>query len=212
MIAEQTVAAAGRYIYAIVQDGTSRRSRPAAASAPASEPAGFDGRPVMRSRRGESPRWSATCPIGAPPRAQEPGDALRGPQAPHVAERGAADGVRDDRRQRGVHPADSPRHQEAVLEQFNRVEGKFEMGLRVSWNVPNIFEHFMSTHEELAGAARPALPPWRRPLAAGEDRTRPTVRPDAQRRTRRAYARASSPRCGRRVSRSRRIRPATSAK
>jgi hypothetical protein len=40
-------------------------------------------------------------------------------------------------------------HQEALLQQLLRVVGKFEMGLRVSWNVPNIFEHFVSTHPEL---------------------------------------------------------------
>ena len=40
-------------------------------------------------------------------------------------------------------------HQEALLQQLQRVEGKFEMGLRVSWSVPNIFEHFVSTHQEL---------------------------------------------------------------
>jgi hypothetical protein len=40
-------------------------------------------------------------------------------------------------------------HQEVLLDQLRRVEGKFEMGLRVSWSVPNIFEHFVSTHPEL---------------------------------------------------------------
>ena len=41
-------------------------------------------------------------------------------------------------------------HQEALVQQLQRVEGKFEMGLRVSWSVPNIFEHFVSTHRNFA--------------------------------------------------------------
>jgi hypothetical protein len=44
------------------------------------------------------------------------------------------------------------RNQEALLEQLNRVEGKVEMGLRVAWDVPNIFEYFLSTHPELRAA------------------------------------------------------------
>ena len=34
-------------------------------------------------------------------------------------------------------------------EQFQRVAGKVEMGLRVAWDVPNIFEYFVNTHAEL---------------------------------------------------------------
>ena len=34
-------------------------------------------------------------------------------------------------------------------EQLDRVSGKVEMGLRVTWDVPNIFEYFVSTHPEL---------------------------------------------------------------
>ncbi len=34
-------------------------------------------------------------------------------------------------------------------EQFRRVAGKVEMGLRVQWDVPNIFEYFVNTHSEL---------------------------------------------------------------
>jgi hypothetical protein len=40
-------------------------------------------------------------------------------------------------------------HQTALVEQLKRVEGKVEMGLRVTWDVPNIFEFFVNTHEEL---------------------------------------------------------------
>jgi len=53
--------------------------------------------------------------------------------------------------------ADSPeavrkmlsRNQHELLEQLRRVAGKVEMGLRVTWDVPNIFEYFVNTHPEL---------------------------------------------------------------
>jgi len=35
------------------------------------------------------------------------------------------------------------------LEQLKRVEGSVEMGLRMTWDVPNIFEFFVGTHAEL---------------------------------------------------------------
>ena len=41
------------------------------------------------------------------------------------------------------------RHQRAFLSQLQRVGGKVEMGLRVAWDVPNIFEYFVNTHAEL---------------------------------------------------------------
>jgi hypothetical protein len=37
----------------------------------------------------------------------------------------------------------------AFEEQLARVAGKVEMGLRVTWDVPNIFEYFVNTHTEL---------------------------------------------------------------
>jgi hypothetical protein len=53
--------------------------------------------------------------------------------------------------------ADSPqavrnmlaRNQHELSEQLRRVAGKVEMGLRVTWDVPNIFEYFVNTHPEL---------------------------------------------------------------
>jgi hypothetical protein len=53
--------------------------------------------------------------------------------------------------------ADSPqavhnmlsRNQHELLDQLRRVAGKVEMGLRVTWDVPNIFEYFVNTHAEL---------------------------------------------------------------
>lgn len=38
----------------------------------------------------------------------------------------------------------------AFLEQLTRVRGKVEMGLRVTWDVPNIFEYVVHRHPELA--------------------------------------------------------------
>ena len=40
-------------------------------------------------------------------------------------------------------------NQAALDEQLQRLKGKVEMGLRVFWDVPNIFEHFVNTHAEL---------------------------------------------------------------
>jgi hypothetical protein len=41
------------------------------------------------------------------------------------------------------------KNQRAFQEQLQRVAGKVEMGLRVAWDVPNIFEYFVNTHAEL---------------------------------------------------------------
>jgi hypothetical protein len=41
------------------------------------------------------------------------------------------------------------RNQKPFLEQLRRVAGRVEMGLRVTWDVPNIFEYFVQTHPEL---------------------------------------------------------------
>ncbi len=43
-------------------------------------------------------------------------------------------------------------HQEALLKQLLRLAGMVEMGLRVSWNVPDIFAYFLLTHPELQAA------------------------------------------------------------
>ncbi len=41
------------------------------------------------------------------------------------------------------------RHQAVLARQLHRLAGKVEMGLRVVWDVPNIFEYFVSRHSEL---------------------------------------------------------------
>lgn len=43
-------------------------------------------------------------------------------------------------------------NREAFLSQLDRVSGKVEMGLRVTWDVPNIFEYFVEIHPELRSA------------------------------------------------------------
>lgn len=54
--------------------------------------------------------------------------------------------------------ADSPKAVREILkensgtfvDQLDRVRGKVEMGLRVTWDVPNIFEYFVNRHPQLA--------------------------------------------------------------
>ena len=41
------------------------------------------------------------------------------------------------------------RSHQLLREQLKRVHGRVEMGLRVTWDVPNIFEYFVATHDEL---------------------------------------------------------------
>ncbi|MHC1713319.1 MAG: GvpL/GvpF family gas vesicle protein [Solidesulfovibrio sp.] len=55
------------------------------------------------------------------------------------------------------------RNQGALLKQLHRVAGMVEMGLRVSWDVPNIFEYFVNTHQELRVARDRLLDPGRNP-------------------------------------------------
>ena len=43
-------------------------------------------------------------------------------------------------------------NQTVFLEQLQRVAGKVEMGLRMAWDVPNIFEFLVNTHPELKAA------------------------------------------------------------
>lgn len=55
------------------------------------------------------------------------------------------------------------RNQGAFLKQLQRVTGMVEMGLRVSWDVPNIFEYFVNTHADLQAARDRFLGPYRNP-------------------------------------------------
>jgi len=40
-------------------------------------------------------------------------------------------------------------NQDELVEQLERVAGKVEMGLRVAWDVPNVFEYLVNVHPEL---------------------------------------------------------------
>ena len=44
------------------------------------------------------------------------------------------------------------RSEETLLEKLKQVKGKVEMGLRVVWDVPNIFEYFVDHHPDLRAA------------------------------------------------------------
>lgn len=54
-------------------------------------------------------------------------------------------------------------NQETFLEQLHGVAGKVEMGLRVTWDVPNIFDFFVHTHPELRAARDQFLGTHREP-------------------------------------------------
>jgi len=55
------------------------------------------------------------------------------------------------------------RNHKAFLQQLQRVAGMVEMGLRVSLDVPNIFEYIVNTHPELRAARDRFLGPYRNP-------------------------------------------------
>ena len=43
-------------------------------------------------------------------------------------------------------------NQSVLLEQLRRVRKRVEMGVRVSWDVPNVFEYLVNSHDELKAA------------------------------------------------------------
>jgi hypothetical protein len=55
------------------------------------------------------------------------------------------------------------RNHEAFLRQLRRVAGTVEMGLRVSWDVPNIFEYFINIHSDLRATRDRFLGPFGNP-------------------------------------------------
>jgi hypothetical protein len=149
MIAEE-VAAAGRYIYAIVGDDGQSAWKTGGGFPWTPEPLGFDRCPVYAVSTGRTAAVVSDVP--------------NRPLRPERENLGAHYAVlKRLMSERAILPmgfgtiADSAEsilrflhvHEEAVLRQLRRVEGKFEMGLRVFWSVPNIFEHFVSTHREL---------------------------------------------------------------
>ena len=60
------------------------------------------------------------------------------------------------------------RNHQAFLQQLQRVAGMVEMGLRVSLDVPNIFEYFITTHTELRAARDRFMGPYQN--ASQEDK------------------------------------------
>jgi hypothetical protein len=54
-------------------------------------------------------------------------------------------------------------NEQTFLEQLRRLDGRVEMGLRVAWDVPNIFEYFINTHPELKSARDSLLGRQREP-------------------------------------------------
>lgn len=55
------------------------------------------------------------------------------------------------------------RYRETFAEQLQHVENKVEMGLHVTWDVPNIFEYFVNTHEALQALRDQAFADGREP-------------------------------------------------
>lgn len=55
------------------------------------------------------------------------------------------------------------RNQDVLAAQLHRVAGRVEMGLRVALDVPNIFEYFVTTHQELRQARDSLLRAYREP-------------------------------------------------
>jgi hypothetical protein len=55
------------------------------------------------------------------------------------------------------------RNRQVLVDQLHRVSGKVEMGLRVTWDVPNIFEYFVHTHQDLRTARDHFFAPQREP-------------------------------------------------
>ncbi len=149
MIAEQ-VAVAGRYIYAIVNDDRESAGTTEGGFPWTSEPLGFDGCPVYAIAAGQAAAVVSDVP-NRPLRPERRNLATHygvlTRLMPHSAVLPMGFGTIADSAESILLILQV--HQEAVLQQLQRVEGKFEVGLRVSWNVPNIFEHFVSTHPEL---------------------------------------------------------------
>jgi hypothetical protein len=61
-------------------------------------------------------------------------------------------------------------NQEVFLEQLERVASKAGTGLRVKWDVPNIFEFFLDIHPELRAACSDCWPRPQDRRTTGQDR------------------------------------------
>ena len=148
MIAEQT--AAGRYIYAIVNDAGESAWKSDGTFPWTPEPLGFDGCPVYAISTGRTAAVVSDVP-NRPLRPERKNLATHYTVLKRLMSRNTVlpmgFGTIAESAESVLQMLQT--HEEAVLRQLKRVEGKCEMGLRVSWSVPNIFEHFVSTHPEL---------------------------------------------------------------
>ena len=55
------------------------------------------------------------------------------------------------------------RNQDALAGLLDRLRGKVEMGLKVYWDLPNVFEYFVATHQELEAMRNRLFRPGRQP-------------------------------------------------
>jgi hypothetical protein len=55
------------------------------------------------------------------------------------------------------------RNQEALVALLQRLRDKVEMGLKVYWDLPNVFEYFVATHQELESMRNRLFRPGRMP-------------------------------------------------
>lgn len=154
-MARRTVAPRGKYLYAIVP---ASEARPYGFS-------GIDAAPVYAIRNG---RMAAVV-------SDFPHDRIR-PERRHLAAQQAvlkgllvqtgamlpmAFGIIADG-SRAIQKILS-HNQAAFLKQLQRMAGMVEMGLRVSWDVPNIFEYFVNIHPDLRAARNRFLGSHRNP-------------------------------------------------
>ena len=143
----ETVVKSGIYLYAIMSSS----------EAPLRHPDGLDG---ALGINGGAIRWIREGPLAAAV-SEVPNEKIR----PERRQLAAHQGVLKRLMQEGtVLPVsfgiiadgeESTRkilsdHRGPFVEQLERVVGKVEMGLRISWNVPNVFEYLVNTHAELS--------------------------------------------------------------
>ena len=55
------------------------------------------------------------------------------------------------------------RNESALSDLLDRLQGKVEMGLKVYWDLPNVFEYFVATHQELESMRNRLFRPGRTP-------------------------------------------------
>ena len=90
------------------------------------------------------------------------------------------------------------RNRVAFTDHLQHVHGRVEMGLRVAWDVPNIFEYFVSVHEDLRTARDQIVGVQERHVPSQEDKIEvgrlfeQCVQEDREKQTARVEARLAS--------------------